>query len=272
MRSVAVLPVLAASAMAMLSACGGPSNEAPNEGENQPATSLAVADPCDCFSRDLSEGERRYCRESKRDTRFLESLRKCREGEVGGVSAINNMPDDGQYTMDPGKTVVEWMGNKAGMTEKGSVPIRSCSFAIDGQTVTSGSMVVEMNGIQAKSQTGPAGRELARHLRSEDFFHVAEYPTAAFTVQSSRTDGKGNLVLKGKLNIKGKSQEAEGLMTFASADPVVATVNFQFDRADFDVRFGSGSFFDNLGDDLIADEVQIRMALVEDVSARKTVQ
>ena len=58
-------------------------------------------------------------------------------------------------------------------------------------------------------------------------------------------------------------------MTFAAADPVVATVNLQFDRADFDVRFGSGSFFDNLGDDLIADEVLIRMALVEDVSARK---
>jgi len=272
MRRAAFLPALATTAALMLSACAGPSDEAPQGAEAGESTSVAVADPCDCFSRDLSEGERRYCRESKRDTRFLESLRKCREGEVGGVSAVNNMPDDGQYTVDIDKTFVEWSGSKAGMSEKGSVPVRSCTFTIDGQAVTAGTLVVEMNGIQATSQTGPAGRELARHLRSEDFFHVAEYPTAAFTVLSSRADGKGNLVLSGKLNIKGKSQEVEALMTFAAADPVVATVNLQFDRADFDVRFGSGSFFDNLGDDLIADEVQIRMALVEDVSARKSIQ
>jgi hypothetical protein len=47
-------------------------------------------------------------------------------------------------------------------------------------------------------------------------------------------------------------------------------VNFAFDRADFDVRFGSGSFFDNLGDNLIADNVEMRMALIEDTSARKS--
>ena len=50
----------------------------------------------------------------------------------------------------------------------------------------------------------------------------------------------------------------------------VGSVNFAFDRADFDVRFGSGSFFDNLGDNLIADNVEMRMALIEDTSARKS--
>lgn len=272
MRCAAFFSALATMAVLMLSACGGASDEAKQEAEAGQATSVAVANPCDCFSRNLSEGERRYCRESKRDTRFLESLRQCREGEVGGVSAVDNMPDDGLYTIDVEKTAVEWVGSKVGMTEKGSVPVRSCQFTIRNQTVASGTMVVEMNGIQAKSQSGPAARELARHLRSEDFFHVAEFPTAAFSIVSSRADGKGNLVLNGKLNIKGQSKEVQALMTFASADPVVATVNLQFDRADFDVRFGSGSFFDNLGDDLISDEVQIRMALVEDVSARKGVQ
>ena len=107
MRRAAFLPALATTAALMLSACEGPSNEAPQEPEAGQATAVAVADPCDCFKRDLSEGERRYCRESKRDTRFLESLRKCREGEVGGVSAVNNMPDDGQYTVDINKTFVE---------------------------------------------------------------------------------------------------------------------------------------------------------------------
>jgi hypothetical protein len=34
------------------------------------------------------------------------------------------------------------------------------------------------------------------------------------------------------------------------------------DRAVFDVRYGSGSFFDNLGDDLISDEMEITVNLV----------
>ena len=49
----------------------------------------------------------------------------------------------------------------------------------------------------------------------------------------------------------------DALVTFASYDPVVASVSFSFNRADFDVRFGSGSFFDDLEDDLISDEVNM---------------
>ncbi|MDA9993578.1 YceI family protein, partial [bacterium] len=32
-------------------------------------------------------------------------------------------------------------------------------------------------------------------------------------------------------------------------------------RAKFDVRYGSGSFFDNLGDDLILDEITLEVEL-----------
>ena len=155
------------------------------------------------------------------------------------------------------------------MAEKGSITVRSCTFTVESGRLESGSMIVEMNAIQATSQTGQAARDLAQHLRSEDFFDVAQFPTAAYTVVSSHTDGRGNLLLSGKLNIKGKSKELDALMTFASADPVVASINLTFDRADFDVRFGSGSFFDNLGDNLISDMVDVRMALIEDVAARK---
>jgi len=35
-----------------------------------------------------------------------------------------------------------------------------------------------------------------------------------------------------------------------------------FGRSLYDVRYGSGSFFDNLGDDLINDEVEMTVSLV----------
>jgi len=270
MRRAEFLPVVIAGVSMLFASCGEAPVETSQEEEGgEEVVVEKVENPCDCLGRNLTEGQRRYCREAKRDTRFLESLRNCGMGEVGGVSAVDNMPDDGQYAMGSDRSIVEWKGRKAGMVEKGTVPIRSCVFSVEEARITNGSMIVEMNGIQATSQQGLPARELGEHLRSGDFFDVAQFPTAAYIVTSTRVDGRGNLVLKGKLNIKGKSKEVEALMSFASADPVVASINFMFDRADFDVRFGSGSFFDDLGDNLIDDEVEIRMALIEDITARK---
>ena len=228
-----------------------------------------VEDPCDCFNEGLSRGQLKYCREAKRNIAFLETLRNCGTGEVGGVSAISNMPGDGQYTMNLDQSIIQWQGSKATMTESGTVPFRSCIFDIRNSQLISGSVVVEMNGIKVTSIEGLGARNLGKHLRGEDFFDVVEYPTAAFIFEKGRTDGRGNLVIEGKLNIKGVSKAATATLSFGSSDPVVASVSMAFNRADFDVRYGSGSFFDNLGDDLISDQVNLKMVLVEDVSLRK---
>ena len=268
MRRAEWLPAAFAAAMLGFASCGSEEAPASNPETSGEVAIEKVADPCDCLGEGLTRGQQRFCRESKRDTRFLEQLRQCGM-EVGGVSAVNNMPSDGQYTMDPEKSVIQWRGTKVGMEEKGTVPFRSCSFQVENNILTSADVVMEMNAIQSTSQSGTAARELGQHLRSADFFDTGNHPTAAFTLVSSRTDGRGNLIVNGKLNIKGISKEVEALVTFASYDPVVASVSFSFNRADFDVRFGSGSFFDDLGDDLISDEVNMRLALVEDVAKRK---
>ncbi len=262
------LSALCFVALVLASCAGGGEADAPAAPSTGEAKVEKVANPCDCLGGSLTRGQERYCRESKRDTRFLEQLRKCGV-EIGGVSAVNNMPSDGQFTMDPDKSVIQWRGTKVGMEEKGTVPFRSCSFQVQNGVLTSADVVMEMNAIQSTSQSGTAARELGQHLRSADFFDTANHPTSAFTLVSARADGRGNLMLNGKLNIKGISKEVEALVSFSSFDPVVASVSFSFNRADFDVRFGSGTFFDNLGDDLIADDVQMRLALVEDVSLRK---
>ena len=263
--------VFTALTLGLASCAGGPAE--PAKGSDVESfdeiKSEAVADPCDCLKGGLGEGQKKYCRESKRDTQFLELLRQCGISEVGGVSAVNNMPDDGQFTMSKDQSALEWQGNKVGLVEKGTVPIRSCVLKVEDGVLVSGSLVVEMGGIVSTSQEGLARRELGKHLRSADFFDVGRFPEARFSMTSSKVDGRGNLKIKGKLSIKGVVKETEALMSFLSIDPVVASATMTFDRADFGVQFGSGSFFDNLGDDLISDQVQIRMALVEDVVKRK---
>lgn len=269
--SSACVVIFTVLTLGLASCAGGPAEPAKvlDVESSDEIKSEVVADPCDCLRGGLGDGQMKYCRESKRDTQFLELLRQCGIAEVGGVSAVNNMPDDGQFTMNKDQSALEWQGSKVGLAEKGTVPIRSCVLKVENGVLVSGSLVVEMVGIVSTSQEGLARRELGKHLRSSDFFDAGRFPEATFEMISSTVDGRGNLKVKGKLIIKGVVKEAEALMSFLSVDPVVASATMTFNRADFGVQFGSGSFFDNLGDDLISDQVQIRMALVEDVGKRK---
>ena len=114
------------------------SNEAAGSTENTDGVevkAVVVEDPCTCFEKGLSRGQLRYCRESKRDVSFSRPCANVATGEVDGVSAIDKMPGDGQYTMNPKVTVVQWKGEKLGMTETGTVPIRSCILSIQERPV-----------------------------------------------------------------------------------------------------------------------------------------
>ena len=280
MKAVEMLRVrlIGMACVFMLAGCAsgdnGQADSAAPEGKSDAAgieevAAVPVEDPCRCFDEGLSRGELRYCREAKREVNFLEALRKCGGAEVQGVSAVGKLPGDGQYTMNPDQSVVQWKGSKVGMTEKGTVPIRSCTMTVQNNAIVSANVVIEMNAIKATDQAGVAARNLEQHLRSEDFFDVSNHPTSSFIMESGTSDGRGNLILTGKLNIKGVSKPASAIVNFGSSDPVVANVTMMFDRSEFDVRYGSGSFFDGLGDDLISDEVQLQMVLVEDVAQRK---
>jgi polyisoprenoid-binding protein YceI len=79
---------------------------------------------------------------------------------------------------------------------------------------------------------------------------VEKYPTAEFVVSKSSKFSNGKATLSGDITIKGKTEritfdiERAGNKYFAK---------IHLDRSKFDVRYGSNSFFDNLGDKAIND-------------------
>lgn len=228
-----------------------------------------VADPCACLRSGLTEGQKAFCREMKLEPSWLKTLSRCAEGNTRVRHIVHNMPLDGRYILDSKKSAIRWLGTKVGVEEKGTLPIRSGFIEVGERTMIGGQLIVEMNGLKVTSQKGVAARELGRHLRSEDFFDVANFPTATFTLKSSKPHHNGYLTLFGQMTIKGVTQEMEARLQFSSADPLEGGLFFEFDRTDFNVRYGSGSFFDDLGDDLISDQVSVAVAISEDVSGRK---
>ena len=67
-----------------------------------------------------------------------------------------------------------------------------------------------------------------------------------------------NYDVTGDLTIKGQTNPITfDLATTANS----ATTKFNVNRTKYDIKYGSGSFFDNLGDKAIADEFELEVAL-----------
>ena len=96
MRLFTWIPLLGGALIFGLAGCSESVSEAPESpakptkgGALEEIASEPVEDPCDCFNEGLSRGQLKYCREAKRNIAFLETLRNCGTGEVGGVSDGN---------------------------------------------------------------------------------------------------------------------------------------------------------------------------------------
>ena len=94
------------------------------------------------------------------------------------------------------------------------------------------------------------------HLKSPDFFDVTKFGEATYTIVSGAKTNAITYDVKGKLTIKGKTQDLNCKMVIApNGQDINVGGGFMFDRSQFDVRYGSDKFFDNLGNNMIKNEV-----------------
>lgn len=149
------------------------------------------------------------------------------------------------------KSTVEWTGKKIGGAHNGEIKLKSGYFELKNNQITGGEIVINMNSITNKDLEDPGyNQKLVGHLKSEDFFGVEKHPTSSFTISKATKfkDGKANV--SGKITIKGKTEDINFDIT---KNGNVYTAQLKVDRSKFDVRYGSNSFFDNLGDKAIED-------------------
>lgn len=158
------------------------------------------------------------------------------------------------------KSTVSWKGYKVTGEHNGNVKIKSGSLNWDNGTLTGGSFEIDMNSITCNDLEGEWNDKLVGHLKSDDFFGVANHPTANFTITKAipyGTEGKYKIV--GNLTIKDITKE---IKFNADVKGSSATADIIVDRSNYNVKYGSGSFFDNLGDKTIYDEFELTVNLV----------
>jgi len=146
---------------------------------------------------------------------------------------------------------IEWVGKKVASQHNGNLQFKSGSFELKDDQIVAGNFVVDMSTI-TNSDIENEGRNqrLIGHLKSDEFFGVDTYPEATFVVNKSTKFSNGKAELSGDITIKGKTEPIT-FEVIKSGNTFSAKLDI--DRSKFDVRYGSDSFFDNLGDNTIND-------------------
>jgi polyisoprenoid-binding protein YceI len=167
-------------------------------------------------------------------------------------------------TVDVQKSNIVWKGYKVTGSHYGNVKIKSGSLNMEDGKLTGGSFEIDMNSITCDDLKGDSNGKLVGHLKSDDFFGVAKYPTAKFVITQAIPYGTpGSYKLVGNLTIKETTKQVKFMADVVGENGMItASADIKVDRSDYDVRFGSGSFFDNLGDKTIYDEFDLQVKLV----------
>ena len=166
--------------------------------------------------------------------------------------------------IDAKKSTVEWTGKKLTGEHYGNVSISEGYLLIEGNKLVGGVFDIDMNTITCVDITDEkSNKRLVDHLKSDDFFAVGKFPKARFEITEVKSAGKEGYSITGNLTIKGKTNPLTFPATFTLTDGIAyAAGTMVFDRSQYDVKFGSQSFFENLGDKMVYDDVDMKVKIV----------
>ena len=171
----------------------------------------------------------------------------------------------GAYNLLVDSSKVAWLGTElTTKTHFGSLRAQSGNLEIDKDGRVVGNITIDMQSILVEDLKGRSKEVLENHLKSDDFFGTNNFPTATLEFRSlNRYDNDGGQIFNGNLTIKGISNEVEFSAKLIKQTPLLHAVGkLVFDRSKYNVRFRSGSFFDDLGDKLILDDIEVDISLI----------
>ena len=164
-----------------------------------------------------------------------------------------------QGNIDVAASKLSWKGYKVTGQHEGTLNIKEGNLTMEEGKLTGGVITIDMTSLTVTDLEGKGKANLEGHLKSSDFFSTDEFGTATLNITKVVSRGPageykiiGDLTIKGITNpIKFNVKTVDGMMQ----------AKITIDRSEYNVRYGSGSFFDNLGDKTIYDEFDLKASI-----------
>ena len=161
--------------------------------------------------------------------------------------------------VDAAKSSIIWTGKKVTGSHEGTINLKDGNLVFKGKTVVGGTFNVDMTSMAVTDLKAGQGKEkLEGHLKADDFFGTDKHETATLLFKKVSVKSPNVYTVNGDLTIKGITKP----VTFELVTTVnTALANVKIDRTKYDIKYGSGSFFDNLGDKAINDNFDLAVSL-----------
>ena len=190
---------------------------------------------------------------------------KAKEAETTAAeAAAQAQMQSVKYLANTTESSIEWTGFKPTGKHNGTIGMDSGVFTVNNGKVESGSFLIDMKSIVNLDipMDEENNAKLVGHLKSPDFFDVEKYPSAAFEVTGFE-EKEGKTMLSGNLTLKEKKNNVTFPVVVSSEGDsfTITSEVFTIDRSKWDVQYGSKSFFDNLGDKFINDDIELKITL-----------
>lgn len=196
---------------------------------------------------------------------FFAGCETAKDAKISTNNLKKISPEKGIYSVVFDESELLWIGKEISTKiHTGTLDLTGGTVQVDNNNNINGSVTISMSSINVTDLQGRAKEMLEGHLRSSDFFDVELHPEATLTFESkSFNQAKNQISFEGQLTIKDISNSIVFDATLLEATPYLKAKGIlSFDRSKFNVRFRSGSFFENLGDKLILDDIDINIKLV----------
>lgn len=167
-------------------------------------------------------------------------------------------------SVDKNESTVTWKAKKVTGEHYGKVAIANADLVYENGKIQGGSFTMDMLSITVEDITDEgSNKRLTDHLKSDDFFSVEKFNTSTLKITEAKTSNGKDYQITGDLTIKGiKNQITFPASLEMVGNKVITTAEITFDRTKFDIKYRSGSYFENLADRLIYDDVNLEVKLV----------
>ena len=148
------------------------------------------------------------------------------------------------------------------MSHDGTVKLKSGNLTFNGNELTGGNFIINMNTIDAEDMNeNPKQKKfLENHLKSDDFFDVEKFPVTVFQIKSVKkiNDKNYNYQIGGILTIKGISKNISFPVKVAQNNSVftLTSAQFTFNRKHFGLKY---NIFEDM---LISNDVEMKVKIV----------
>lgn len=154
-----------------------------------------------------------------------------------------------------------WTGKKVGGSHTGNISLKSANVTVQNKQLKGGNFVMDMTSLTCTDiAEAEMNKNLINHLKSDDFFSVATFGESKFEITKVVPKSNNEYLVEGTLTIKG-IKHPNSLTVKAQDQGNTYLGTLIVDRSLYNVRYGSGKFFDNLGDKVIYDNFEIVFSL-----------